>query len=254
MADENRSAMTLLQQVQVAMDEWPRPRALESVVAVPTHCMFGSGKVIRVYVAGGGARVVVHDGGAAIDELSSSGGRMPNAVKLLRGFLRPWGFSVTDRGEITSPLVPVADLAPTVALVANAAKEASDFLLDRWKPVIRRDFKQALRTLLEAEFPQLKQEVRLSGQSTKQHRFDFSIPTKEGGELLIDAVAHEQSAISASVLKNIDVRNIAGKRVIQRVIYDDAQEWRAEDLNLLKLGATPVPFSRAQGVIERIAA
>ena len=246
--------MTLVNLVAEAMQRFPGLQDRAGMVSVPTHCMFGSGGLVTVYVAGGDAQFVVHDGGGAIDEFSRSGGQFPNAVKMVRSFVKGQGFTVSDRGEITAPLVGFDGLVGAVLLVANAAREASEFLLDRWHPVIRRDFKAALRKLLEDEFPHIRHEVRFAGQSTKQHKFDFVLPAKAGGELLIESVAHEQSAISASVIKCIDVRNASGSHIQQRVIYDDMQEWRAEDLNLLKLGATPVPFSHAQQVIERLAA
>jgi hypothetical protein len=256
MAEEDGAAMTLLDLVQAELARWPQPRETGGRIVVPTHCMFGSGGVVRVVIEGRGDSFVVHDGGAAIDEFASGGGEMPGAAKLLRSFLRDGGFGVNDKGEIHSPVIPRADLPPTIALIANAAKEASEHLTDRWKPKVRRDFRLELRKLLRAEFPHLRveEEVRYAGKSAKQHRFAFSVPMAAGGQLLIDAVAHEQSAISASVLRNLDVRNANAGGLEQRVIFDDSEEWRAEDLNLLKLGATPVPFSRAHDVLGRFAA
>jgi hypothetical protein len=236
------------------MSTWPQAKTAENAVVIPTHCLFGSGGVVCVHVEGRLTDFVVHDAGAAIDEFASNGGQIANPVKLLRGLLQQRGFVITDEGFISSPHLRMEEIAPAVAQVANAAREASDYLLDRWRPVIRRDFKKVLRSLLETEFPHLKSHPMEIGASTRQHRFDFALDMKRGGVLLLDAVSHDQSAINASVIRNLDVRNGNLARVEQRIIYDDAQDWRAADLNLLSLGAKPVPFSRAQEVIERLAA
>ena len=254
MATENRVDMTLLGRVSEALAGWPQAREVGQRIAVPTLVLYGSGGVVRVYVEGGVNEFVVHDGGGAIDQFSNCGGSFPNTEKLVRSHLHGQGFVVTAEGYISSPKVDFSERASAIALVANASRDVSEFLIDRWKPVIRRDFKKALRELLEAEFPHLKRQVRKVGESNKAHRFDFMLPTPDGGELLVDAVAHEQSAITSSVVKNLDVSRANPAGIVQRVIYDDSQQWSAEDLNILRIGAVPIRFSQAQTVLERLAA
>ncbi len=41
-------------------------------------------------------------------------------------------------------------------------------------------------------------------------------------------------------------------KIIQRIVYDDEDDWSPADLNLLQVGAITVPFSRAGEVIERL--
>jgi hypothetical protein len=72
-------------------------------------------------------------------------------------------------------------------------------------------------------------------------------------KLIIDPVSNDPSSINARVVANLDVKATGNPNIIQRIVYDDEDDWSAVDLNLLQVGATAVPFSRAGEVIERIA-
>jgi post-segregation antitoxin (ccd killing protein) len=141
-----------------------------------------------------------------------------------------------------------------VALVANASKDAEAFLLSRWKPKVRRNFKKMLRTLLEQEFPHLHPEFRLLGSSQKQHTFDFAVDRSRGGLVLLDAVHNDANAISSAIARNVDVSRLVRHEIEQRIVYDDEEEWRAEDLNLLSLGAKVIPLSQASAIVAKLAA
>jgi hypothetical protein len=41
---------------------------------------------------------------------------------------------------------------------------------------------------------------------------------------------------------------------IQRIVYDDQDDWKAADLSLLGLGATVIPFTKIRPVLGRLAA
>jgi hypothetical protein len=41
--------------------------------------------------------------------------------------------------------------------------------------------------------------------------------------------------------------------LVQRIVYDDDEEWSSADLNLLSVGAIAIPFSQSSSVIERVA-
>jgi hypothetical protein len=247
--------VTTLDTVIQCLNDWPSPASVDGRVIVPTQCLFGSGSIIRVVVEGGATNFRVHDDGAAIDEFSSGGGVHPKASAALRSHFRDQGILVGKNGSISSPPVDASQLAPTIALIANASREAEELLQSRWKPRVRRNFKRLLRDLLEAEFPQnVAPEVRVSGSSQKQHVFDFALNRPAGGLVLVDAVHNDQNSISSTVLRNLDVKDANQTDVLQRIVFDDSEEWRAEDLNLLKLGGIVVPFSHAPEVLHRLAA
>jgi hypothetical protein len=69
----------------------------------------------------------------------------------------------------------------------------------------------------------------------------------------VDAASNDASSINARLVANLDVKATNDPMIDQRIIYDDTQSWNLADLNLLQLGATIVPFSKAQSVIQRIA-
>jgi hypothetical protein len=109
--------------------------------------------------------------------------------------------------------------------------------------------------MLEIRFP--KHVVRnavIVGASNKPHRFDSMVRLSGEKQLILDAVTREASSINAALVAHLDVRNANLPNVEQRIIYDDTENWTAADLALLKIGAPPVPFSRASQVLERLAA
>jgi hypothetical protein len=248
--------VTLLELVKAAMQDWPAPSLKDNGVIVPTHCILGSGGILRVHVEQRMDGFVAHDDGAAIDEFAASGGENRNALKLLRTLLAVRGFVVTQDGAISSPRVNADELAPAIVQVANASREAADYLLGHSRPAVKRDFRRALRDMLEKEFSRthIRTQAIEVGASTRQHKFDFAIDTPKGVRLLVDAVSRDSSAINASVIRNLDLKNLAPKNLEQRIVYDDAEEWTAADLNLLQLGARAIPFSRAYDVLGRFAA
>lgn len=255
MAEEDTFAVSVLETVLKQLSSWPAPSQEGNRILVPTQCLYGGGSIIRVAVEGGPLTFVVHDDGGAIDEFSNHGAVHPRASGALRTHFRDQGILVGRNGEITSPEVGLQELAPTIALIANASREAEDLLLSRWKPRFRRNFKRQLRNLLEAEFPNaIKPEFRVAGSSQKQHVFDFALERTQGRLVLVDAVHNDQNAISSTVLRNLDVRDASRQGIEQRIVYDDAEEWSATDLNLLKLGGKVIPFSRAPAALHRLAA
>ena len=64
---------------------------------------------------------------------------------------------------------------------------------------------------------------------------------------------HDPSSINARVVANIDVKLAKYEKLDQRIVYDDGENWSADDLSLLQVGNTPVvPFSKAADVIGRL--
>lgn len=254
MANTNPAPVMLLSTVKGALSAWPSPISKGDCVAVPTHCLRADGAVVRVIVKGGGDAFVVHDDGGAMDELADVGGHIPEAITILRRHFSDQGLRVTDAGSIASPQVPLADLAPTIALIANASKEAGEFLLGRWRPVVARNFRAALRKLLEAEFNNVSTGYTVPGASTKQHRFDFAIERDGGNVIVLDAVFNDANSIRSAIVRGIDVAKAESPNVKLRLVYDDDADWSAEDLNLLQLGGNVIAASKAPEVLHALAA
>ena len=154
---------------------------------------------------------------------------------------------------MTTPL-PIEAVAVAVAHVANTAKEAASWLYEHGGVRRRRDFRELLAAFLSEDFRDQVAETRLVGASNKPHKFVNVISFANGRKLVVDAVANDPSSINARVVANLDVRtNKELRGLVQQIVYDDDERWSASDLNLLQVGATIVPFSKARDVIELVA-
>jgi hypothetical protein len=249
--------MSIAESVATALAEWPRLLDEEGEVLVPTHCLYPSNSSITVHVGPGVGAFFVHDGWGALEEIHGAGGKIwpETAASIVRYMVTSYGLFVDDTGLIKADRVSADELLTTIVLVANASKDAANELLGRFRPRLRRNIKAELAQLLEIRFP--KHVVRdqvIVGASNKPHRFDNVVRLQGDKQIVLDVVAHEASSINAALVAHLDVRNANLQNIEQRIIYDDEENWTAADLNLLKMGAPPVPFSRAPEVLERLAA
>lgn len=242
--------MTLLMTVTEAMKGWPSLVERRGSVVVPTHCLYPSNGVVRVYVSGGANTFKVHDNGGA---------RSSDDMHILRSVARAQGLETTPDGTIISPFVEISQLAGRVVLVANASKEAAHSLVVRSRGLPKRDFREALAGLIDLERAQgrlveVTHRRVVIGASNKPHKFDFDIALPGQRRLLLDAVIREPFSINAVLVANLDVKQAALPNTIQRIVYDDSDQWDAADLNLLRLSATVVGISRLRPTLERMAA
>jgi hypothetical protein len=229
--------------------------AIEGVddgVRITTHCMYPSNGLVRVTVHGGAETIVASDNGEALGEALAAGIEISDPNKLLGGFIRQRGL-ILRNGVISTSPAPIEAASVAVLHVANAAKEAANWLYDHGAVKRRRDFRELLSAFLAEAFRDQLSEERIVGASNKQHKFSNVISFANGHRFIVDAVANEPSSINARVVANLDIKSINDPRIEQRIVYDDAEKWSGSDLNLLQVGATVVPFSRANEVIRRVA-
>lgn len=249
--------MNLREIVCAALESWPGPAERQNCVVVPTHCIYPSNQIVSVIVSGREREFVVTDQGGALDELISGGGRTFEDLRILRDAAKSQGLSVTDNGTIYSSIVSAEQLAGTIALVANASKEAAHLLIQRGKAVPRKNFREMLARLVEIEhsrgrFLDVAEKRKVIGKSTTVHRFDYEIKLPGDKRLLLDTVMPEHSSIASVVSANFDVGQAEMRGVLQRIVYDDEDEWKAADLALLGLSATVVPFANLPSVLNRL--
>ena len=220
-------------------------------VRVTTHCMYPSHSYVRVFVRGGTDTFVVTDEGSALREIEAAGAEVTNFDRLLRPFVTKQGLQVA-KGAISSPYCKVDEIAVAVTLVANASRDAADWLFSHTKVKRHRNFKAMLRTMLEEKFSHLGQDT-LVGKSNKPHKFEHMISLPDGKRIVVDPVFHDPGSINARVIANLDVKMAGYPNLEQQLVYDDREEWEPQDLNLLQVGATAViPFSKAPDVFDRL--
>jgi hypothetical protein len=245
------------QAISTALLAWPAPLEENGELLFPTHCLYPSNSSVTVSITGGVGSFFVNDGWGAIEEVSGAGGTFPptSAAHIVRYIVSGYGLSIDDTGLIKADRVSEAELLSTTVLVANASKDAATELLSRFRPRLRRNLKAELAKMLEIHFPKhVRKNQIIVGASNKPHRFDNVVRLTGDKQLVLDIVTREASSINAALVAHLDVRNAMNPNIEQRIIYDDQEKWSAADLTLLKIGAAPVPFSRAPEVLERLAA
>ena len=227
---------------------------IDTGVSVTTHCLYPSNSAVSVSVRMNLDSFVVSDDGEAVREAESSGLRLDEIDRKIKRIVKHQGLLV-KKGVIFSPRVQLEAIPAAILLVANASKDAAGWLLDNSAFGMPRNFKKDVADLLNRYFhSNIKHDETIIGQSNKPHRFGHVIYLSEQRKALIDPVTNDPASINARVIANLDVKMLHDDKIIQRVIYDDLVDWSAADINLLEIGATPIPFSRAAKEIERLAA
>lgn len=222
-------------------------------IRVTTHCMYPSNGLVQVTVRGGREEVFASDDGGAVGEALSAGIPVRNIDRQLHYLVRDQGLHVKN-GVISTPLMPFEAAPLSVLLVANAASLAAHWMYDNSKIKRSRDFKSVLAEFLNKTFDdRVSHDAVIVGHSNKAHRFANVISLGNGRRLIIDPVVNDASSINARVVANMDVRAANDPSIEQRIVYDDDDDWTPSDLNLLQVGATAIPFTRSEEVIQRIA-
>jgi hypothetical protein len=145
-------------------------------------------------------------------------------------------------------------VAPVAVLhVANASQAIAHWFFEHLKIEKPRNFKLLLSEFLRKSFDDKVRPEVIVGHSNKPQKFTNVLKLPSGRRLIIDPVLNDASAINARVVANLDVKANNDPSIEQRIVYDDDQAWSAADLNLLRVGATAVPFSRSEEVIKRLA-
>ncbi|MBY0408498.1 MAG: hypothetical protein K2Q01_12470 [Rickettsiales bacterium] len=230
--------------------------SLDNAVQISTHCLYPSNSTVNVTVRKHFDSYVVSDDGKAIKEVEGCGLKIDTKIdKRLKHVVKQQGLFVKD-GAIFSPQVPSEALPAVILLVANASKEAADWMLSSLKFEKQRNFKKDVADLLSRYFnDSLKSDDVVIGDSNKVHHFAHVIHLSDKRRLLVDAVTNDSTSISARVIANLDVKHLNDNNIIQRIIFDDYVEWPSSDLKLLEMGgAVPIPFSHAASAIKSFAA
>ncbi len=246
--------MSILAAVESALGRWPSPVVADRGVRVATHCLYPSNSAVAVTITQRGDLFRVDDDGAALDEVAQAVRTEQPLKNLMKGIVKHRGCTLTERGEIISPSVGVRELEAAIVQVANASKAVAEHLLASARPP-RRDLKKAIEELLDLKFKdKWSRNAKIAGVSSKEHGFDYVIHIGGGRQLAMDFVVPDASSVNSAVVAHLDVNMKKVANLEQRIVYDDTQIWRASDIELLKAGARPVPFSSLKQTLERLAA
>jgi hypothetical protein len=250
--------VSLAEDISGALGSWPIPSDRSGAVVVPTHCLYPSNSVVSVYVSGGASEFKVTDGGGALKEFLSGGGQTYEDIAVLKSAARPMGLLVSDAGIIHSPMLNLEQVLGAIILVANASKEAALTLVSRFTPAPKKNFREMLAKLIDGErvqgrFTDVSKHRVIVGASTKSHKIDYEISFAGQRRLLVDTVVPEASSINAVLAANLDIKQAELPDTVQRIVYDDEEDWKSADLALLNLGATVIPFTKIRPILNRLA-
>jgi hypothetical protein len=247
--------MSILLAVTEAFATWPQPRYSGPTLVVPTMCLYPSNGIVSVYVDGASHEYVVHDGGGAFDQFHAMGWHDATPIGVMRRAVRHKGLEITEEKAVIRRGVKPDELAGAISLVANASRDAAEYLISTYRPVSRRPLSDQIETLLDLRFPsQWRKEETFVGASNKTHRFDYVVTLHDDQKLLMDIVRPEASSINSVVVGHLDVKNAHPRGLVHRAVYDDQAKWSAENLSLIRVGAIPVPMSNARIALDQLAA
>lgn len=223
-------------------------------VVVPTHCLYPSGTIVTVYVVGGEREAVVSDEGGAIDQLTTHNHLIPKRERdrLLKRFCRESGLRSTH-GRIYSPPVTGEQLVAAVLRVANASAAAAKWGHEHYKLKQKRNLHEELHSLISNSFDEDRVEsgAKLSGKSTRTYTFSEVIRINQNHFLVVDPVVPDANSINSRVVAHLDLKQLEDDRFVQRVVYDEEDDWSSADLSLMQMASTLVPFSKVQATLSR---
>lgn len=245
--------MTEFALVKQALSPFCSLHELDDHVAVSTHCLYPSGATVTVYVIGGAKESIISDEGGAIDELATHNRFVADADKYLHRFCRRYGVK-HENGKIYIRISSNEQLVSAIVRVANASMSAATWGFENIKLIHKRDLRRELHGLIEKTFPKerILAEVRLHGRSSRQYTFDRLIRLSKDTHLVIDPVLRDNNSINSRAIAHLDLKQLESEDLIQRITYDDQEEWDSADLNLLQMAATLVPFSQLEDHISGI--
>jgi hypothetical protein len=222
---------------------------------VTTQLLYPSNGTVSLLITGGPNGCIVSDEGRAIEEIAMHAIELPEkAEPYLRQFYQPQGLRVIG-SKICSPAVPVDALSAAIALVANASSLAAFWAVKTLRPRRRRDLREELRSLFGQRYSRerIKEEVHLPGESGRLYRFEFRIEIS-ARSLIVDGVFPDATAINTRAIAHLDLARTKNAALVQRMVYDERENWKAEDMRLLRLAAELVPLGQFNRNLDSIGA
>ncbi len=214
-----------------------------------------SGSLITIYVRPHGDRWVVSDGGSSFAEAMSAGLDEPRINLSVRRALRAAGMRFSD-GAIETDPITIDRVQQAAIAVSNLSRDIAESLIAIGRDESELSLDRRTKRLLIQRFQSWVAHgpVMIRGESEVDHKFDTVLNLPDGRKVLIDTVNHHRNSINSVVVANLDIKNLQNDKIVQRIVFDPADKWKIEDINLLKAGALPVSLPNLTESIERLAA
>lgn len=228
------------QQVKQAICEGRGFAPHEGGYRVLSDSLMPSGALIHVFFQARTDHLMVHDGGAAFDELARHAVEV-KTLKGVRSMLAETGFSLSEDGIIWRDRFPAKRAADAISLVADASQRAAAYMMSRGKIRGGIPLDQQLRDAMRSRFPAGRPNYTFAGKH-RQHTFDFGLVEKDR-TILLQAVNPEQSSIASAIVKSLDAKAVEDTNVVSIFVFDQADQWSSGSLNMLDLGGKRVEIS-----------
>jgi hypothetical protein len=145
-------------------------------------------------------------------------------------------------------------IAHAIVTAARASAHVAEHCLTEFRPRQRKDLEEEILTALHRHVSpaRVHRHRQFVGKSQRQYIFDFAVPPGRKGTLIVDAVEPEPASFLAKFASHMDISRGSTDRLEQRIVYDDSQAWKSQDLNLLQMAAKLVPLSKIQNELKSL--
>lgn len=244
--------MTDLEIVKGALANWPQVERRDQFICVPTFGLYPSGAVIDIYITAGRTEAQVSDGGGAFDELMRVGEPGPTVIDALGGFANRRDLLADRRGWLAARPVPLAQIPAMIAVLAEATREAAEFLIRK----LETRPKSRLKTTVDQDLNQMfgnsvRRKVKLQG-AESEHVFDYAVRLSGQRQLVLDLVTPEPSSVNAAIVAHLDLRHRDDPNILQAIVYDPDDNWEARDVSLLSMAKQPIRASGLRGYLVKL--
>ncbi|USA40247.1 hypothetical protein NCF86_03575 [Pelagerythrobacter marinus] len=200
-----------------------------------------SGHAVHIHMRPRGDALLVHDGGAAFDELVIHGVSIPD-LRGVRTMLAKTNYSVSDDGLIFVDHVPVESVGTIIAFVADASLRAADFMLKKARPHLEIKLNRRLQDTLRLKIPNGRPDFVFQGRN-RQHKFDFGFE-RDGETVLVQSVTPDSASVNAAIVKSLDALDAEEGRAHPVLVFEEGPGWKSDLMNLLAMSrAKPISLA-----------
>ncbi len=230
-------------------------RRTENGALVRTSCILPSGSLLNVSVQPAIDGWIVCDEGAVVPDAMAHGFDVDFSLKGLASRLPREGLRV-EKGRIYSDRVSSGDLPFMVAYLATSAIDASKWLTNNAAKHSKRGVSDLLTELVNRRYSEMRlhDPLEVIGNSSKIYEFRNVLLLPNRQKLILDPVNRNDGSIKSRLVANLDVAHARHQNIVQRIVYDESENWEQQELALLSVGAPTIKISKVEEVVDRMAA
>ena len=218
----------------------------EGASRVSTSCMYPDGALVAVYVYPTEAnKYLITDDGRAFYMLQSFGMDITGGVRRSAANFAEEYFMTYNKllDAFFSDPIEIDQLESAITYMANMLQSFVTHQNERKLEATKNTLKQQIQeSLVKAGIPQkaIARDYTISGESNKQHCFDYAIVKNDAG-ILIDSLNNHQTAIAYAYVKFNDVY-VNHPDYKREAVIEKKSNWKSADLRLIRSTTDHVNF------------